>query len=147
MSWCPRPRRAPPRSVPPRRRSGCYATLCVRRVDGIRRLQAPAGRARVGERGLCQGAPPRSPASALPGPPGPRQRQGIRVAFAPEFRGTPPKKLVRIHEERLMRKVLAGLLFLLVVSASVVPAQSAEKAAAASSDVNQFVFSTGDSGS
>ena len=44
-----------------------------------------------------------------------------------------------------MRKGLS-LLFLLVVSASAVLAQSAEKAAAASSVVNQFVFSTGNSG-
>src|SRR5499433_565184 len=44
-----------------------------------------------------------------------------------------------------MRKALS-LLFLLVVSATIVLAQGAEKAAAASSDVNQFVFSTGNSG-
>src|SRR5262245_43391999 len=44
-----------------------------------------------------------------------------------------------------MRKGISAL-FLLVVSASAVLAQSAEKAAAASSVVNQFVFSTGDSG-
>jgi hypothetical protein len=44
-----------------------------------------------------------------------------------------------------MRKALS-LLFLLVVSSSVALAQGAEKAAAASSDVNQFVFSTGNSG-
>src|SRR5262249_43495644 len=44
-----------------------------------------------------------------------------------------------------MRKVLS-LLFLLVVSASVALAQGSAKAAAASSDVNQFVFSTGNSG-
>src|SRR5215510_11071617 len=44
-----------------------------------------------------------------------------------------------------MRKALS-LLFLLVVSATIVLAQGAEKAAAASSDVNQFVFSTGTSG-
>ena len=44
-----------------------------------------------------------------------------------------------------MRKALS-LVFLLVVSATVVLAQGAEKAAAASSDVNQFVFSNGNSG-
>ena len=44
-----------------------------------------------------------------------------------------------------MRKGIS-VLFLLVVSASAVLAQSAEKAAAASSVVNQFVFSTGNSG-
>jgi len=44
-----------------------------------------------------------------------------------------------------MRKVLS-LLFLLVVSAAAVLAQSAEKAAAASGVVNQFVFSIGNSG-
>jgi hypothetical protein len=67
-----------------------------------------------------------------------------RLPSGPARRSKPvsiaPKK-----EERKMRKVL-GLLFLLVVSATVVLAQRAEKAAAASSVVNQFVFSTEFSG-
>jgi hypothetical protein len=67
-----------------------------------------------------------------------------RLPSGPSRRSKPvsitPKK-----EERKMRKALS-LLFLLVVSATVVLAQGAEKAVAASSNVAQFVFSTGTSG-